>query len=100
LKIDEKRVLSNIGALTIPEVPKQIVVIGGGGIGLDVGSVWRRLGAKVTVVELLPTILHGNDEEIIKEADKVFRKQGLDIRVGTKVTGAKVDAKKVVLETE
>ena len=100
LKIDEKRVLSNIGALTIPEVPKNLVVIGGGVIGLELGSVWRRLGAKVTVVELLPTILHGNDEEIIKEADKVFRKQGLEIRVGTKVTGAKVDAKKVVLETE
>ena len=100
LKLDEKRVLSNIGALTIPEVPKNLVVIGGGVIGLELGSVWRRLGAKVTVVELLPTILHGNDEEIIKEADKVFRKQGLEIRVGTKVTGAKVDAKKVVLETE
>jgi dihydrolipoamide dehydrogenase len=100
LKIDEKRVLSNIGALTIPEVPKHLVVIGGGVICLELGSVWRRLGAKVTVVELMPTILPGNDEEIIKEADKVFRKQGLEIRVGTKVTGAKIDAKKIVLETE
>ena len=100
LKIDEKRVLSNIGALTIPEVPKNLVVIGGGVICLELGSVWRRLGAKVTIVELMPTILPGNDEEIIKEADKVFRKQGLEIRVGTKVTGAKVEAKKIVLETE
>ena len=100
LKIDEKRVLSNIGALKIPEVPKQLVVIGGGVIGLELGSVWRRLGARVTVVELMPTILPGNDEEIIKEADKVFRKQGLEIRVGTKVTGAKIDAKKIVLEIE
>src|SRR6266550_1341938 len=100
LKFDEKRVLSNIGALKIPEVPKHLLVIGGGVIGLELGSVWRRLGAKVTVVELMPTILPGNDEEIIKEADKVFRKQGLDIRVGSKVTGAKVEASRVVVDVE
>jgi len=100
LKFDEKRVLSNIGALTIPEVPKHLVVIGGGVIGLELGSVWRRLGAKVTVVELMPTILPGNDEEIIKEADKVFRKQGLELRVGTKVTGAKIESKRILLEIE
>jgi dihydrolipoyl dehydrogenase len=100
LKFDEKRVLSNIGALKIPEVPKHLLVIGGGVIGLELGSVWRRLGAKVTVVELMPTILPGNDEEIIKEADKVFRKQGLDIRVGSKVTGAKVEANRVVVDVE
>jgi dihydrolipoamide dehydrogenase len=100
LKFDEKRVLSNIGALTIPEVPKHLLVIGGGVIGLELGSVWRRLGAKVTVVELMPTILPGNDEEIIKEADKIFRKQGLDIRVGSKVTGAKVEANRVVVDVE
>jgi len=100
LKFDEKRVLSNIGALTIPEVPKHLVVIGGGVIGLELGSVWRRLGAKVTVVELMPTILPGNDEEIIKEADKVFRKQGLELRVGTKVTGAKIESKGILLEVE
>ncbi|HZE08903.1 MAG TPA: dihydrolipoyl dehydrogenase [Gemmatimonadaceae bacterium] len=100
LKFDEKRVLSNIGALKIPEVPKHLLVIGGGVIGLELGSVWRRLGAKVTVVELMPTILPGNDEEIIKEADKVFRKQGLDIRVGSKVTGAKVEANRVLVDVE
>jgi dihydrolipoamide dehydrogenase len=100
LKFDEKRVLSNIGALTIPEVPKHLVVIGGGVIGLELGSVWRRLGAKVTVVELMPTILPGNDEEIIKEADKVFRKQGLEMRVGTKVTGAKIEAKRILLDVD
>jgi len=100
LKFDEKRVLSNIGALTIPEVPKHLVVIGGGVIGLELGSVWRRLGAKVTVVELMPTILHGNDEEIIKEADKTFRKQGLELRVGTKVTNAKIEAKRILVEIE
>src|SRR3954468_2616186 len=100
LKFDEKRVLSNIGALTIPEVPKHLVVIGGGVIGLELGSVWRRLGAKVTVVELMPTILPGNDEEVIKEADKVFRKQGLGIRAGSKVTGAKVEANRVLVDVE
>ena len=88
LKFDEERVLSNIGALMIPEVPKHLIVIGGGVIGLELGSVWRRLGAKVTVIELFPTILPGNDEDVIKEADKIFRKQGLELRVGTKVVGA------------
>jgi dihydrolipoamide dehydrogenase len=100
LKFDEKRVLSNVGALTIPSVPTHLVVIGGGVIGLELGSVWRRLGAKVTVVELMPTILPGNDEEIIREADKVFRKQGLDIRVGTKVTGAKQAGTRIVVTIE
>ena len=100
LKFDEKRVLSNIGALKIPEVPKNLLVIGGGVIGLELGSVWRRLGAKVTIVELMPTILPGNDEEVIKEADKIFRKQGLDIRVGSKVTGAKVEANRVIVDVE
>src|SRR2546423_1559314 len=100
LKFDEKRVLSNIGALTIPEVPKHLVVIGGGVIGLELGSVWRRLGAKVTVVELMPTILPGNDEEIIKEADKTFRKQGLDLRVGSNVTNGKIEGKRILVEIE
>jgi dihydrolipoamide dehydrogenase len=100
LRFDERRVLSNVGALTIPEVPKQLVVIGGGVIGLELGSVWRRLGARVTVLELMPTILPGNDEEIVKEADKVFRKQGLDLRVGTKVTGARVEANGVKVDIE
>jgi dihydrolipoamide dehydrogenase len=100
LKFDEQRVLSNIGALTIPEVPKHLIVIGGGVIGLELGSVWRRLGAKVTVIELFPTILPGNDEEVIREADKIFRKQGLEIRAGTKVVGAKRDGDRVSVEVE
>ena len=100
LKFDEKRVLSNVGALTIGEVPKHLVVIGGGVIGLELGSVWRRLGAKVTVVELMPNILPGMDADVVKEADKVFRKQGLEIRAGTKVTGAKVEEHRVLVETE
>jgi dihydrolipoamide dehydrogenase len=100
LKFDEERVLSNIGALSIPVVPRHLIVIGGGVIGLELGSVWRRLGAKVTVVELAPTILPGNDEDIIKEADKILRKQGLDLRVGTKVTGGRRDGEHLFIEIE
>ena len=100
LKFDEERVLSNVGALNIPQVPQHLIVIGGGVIGLELGSVWRRLGAKVTVIELFPTILPGNDEEVIREADKIFRKQGLEIRAGTKVVGAKREGDKVSVEVE
>jgi dihydrolipoamide dehydrogenase len=100
LPFDEERILSNIGALKIPEVPKHLIVIGGGVIGLELGSVWRRLGAKVTVIELFPTILPGNDADIIKEADKVFRKQGMEIRTATKVTGGKREENQVVIELD
>ena len=100
LKFNEERILSNIGALKIPEVPKHLIVIGGGVIGLELGSVWRRLGARVTVIELLPTILPGNDAEIIKEADKIFRKQGMEIRTGTKVTGGRHEGNHVVVAME
>jgi len=88
LKFDEERVLSNVGALKLTEVPRHLVVIGGGVIGLELGSVWSRLGAKVTVVELAPTILPGNDDDIVKEATRVFSKQGIDLVTGAKVTGA------------
>ena len=100
LKFDEERILSNVGALKIPEVPKHLIVIGGGVIGLELVSVWRRLGAKVTVVELAPTILPGNDEEVIKEADRIFRKQGLELRPGTKVSSGRRDANKVLIDIE
>ena len=100
LKFDEERVLSNTGALKIPEVPKHLIVIGGGVIGLELGSVWRRLGAKVTVIEGAPMILPGNDEEIIKEADKIFRKQGLEIIAGAKVVGGKRDGNRVIVNIE
>ena len=100
LRFDEQRVLSNVGALMIPEVPKHLIVVGGGVIGLELGSVWRRLGAKVTVVEFAPTILVGNDDDIVKEADRTFRKQGLDIHTGTKVTGADVRADGVTIHVE
>jgi dihydrolipoamide dehydrogenase len=85
LPFDEERILSNVGALRIPKVPEHLIVIGGGVIGLELGSVWRRLGARVTVIELMPAILPGMDDELVKEADKIFRKQGLELRLGTKV---------------
>jgi dihydrolipoamide dehydrogenase len=100
LPFDENRVVSNIGALAMPEVPHSFVVIGGGVIGLELGSVWRRLGAKVTVVELAPSILPGNDADVIKEAERVFRKQGLDLKVGTKVVGASREGDRVRIEVE
>ncbi len=100
LPFDEKRVHSNVGALQLSEVPKHLIVIGGGVIGLELGSVWRRLGAKVTVIEFAPTILIGNDDDIVREADKIFRKQGLDIHVGTKVVGADVREDGVTIHCE
>src|SRR5687768_10299730 len=100
LPFDENRVVSNIGALAMPEVPKEFIVIGGGVIGLELGSVWRRLGAKVTVVELAPSILPGTDADVVKEADRIFRKQGLDLRVATKVVGASRNGDRVRIEVE
>jgi dihydrolipoamide dehydrogenase len=82
---DEERILSNDGALRIGEVPKSLGLIGAGVIGLEMGSVWRRLGAEVTVLEGLPTFLGAVDEQIAKEAHKAFTKQGLKIHLGAKV---------------
>ncbi len=100
LKFDEERVLSNVGALSIPEVPQHLIVIGGGVIGLELGSVWRRLGAKVTIVELAPSILPGMDDDVVKEADKIFRKQGLEMRAGTRVTSGRREGDKVFVDIE
>jgi dihydrolipoamide dehydrogenase len=82
---DEEKVLSNDGALRIPAVPKKLVLIGSGVIGLEMGSVWRRVGAEVTVLEALPAFLGAVDEQIAKEAQKAFAKQGLKIELGVKV---------------
>ena len=92
---DEKLILSNTGALAIPEVPKRLGVIGAGVIGLEMGSVWRRLGAEVTILEALPAFLGAADETIAKEAAKIFAKQGMAIELGVKITKVSV-AKKVV----
>jgi dihydrolipoamide dehydrogenase len=92
---DEKNVLSNDGALRIGAVPKKLVLIGSGVIGLEMGSVWRRLGADVTILEGLPTFLGAVDEQIAKEAKKAFDKQGLKIELGVKVGDIKNSAKGV-----
>jgi dihydrolipoamide dehydrogenase len=84
--IDNEVVIDSTGALALPKVPEHLVVIGGGVIGLELGSVWRRLGAKVTVVEFLDQILPGMDGDVRKEAAKIFKKQGFVIRTSTKVT--------------
>jgi len=88
---DEKLVLSNDGALAIGDVPKRLGVIGAGVIGLEMGSVWRRLGAEVTVLEALPAFLGAVDESIAKEAQKVFNKQGLAIHCGVNITAVKTN---------
>ena len=90
---DEENILSNDGALRIGEVPKKLGVIGSGVIGLEMGSVWRRLGAEVTVLEGLPTFLGAVDEQIAKEAHKAFTKQGLKIELGVKVGEINVTGK-------
>ena len=100
LRFDEERVLSNVGALRIPQVPRHLIVIGGGVIGLELGSVWRRLGARVTVVELFPTILPGMDDDVVREADRTFRKQGLELRTGTRVVGGRRDGDRVFVDVE
>jgi dihydrolipoamide dehydrogenase len=91
---DEKLILSNTGALSIADVPKRLGVIGAGIIGLEMGSVWRRLGAEVTILEALPAFLGIADEAVAKEAAKVFAKQGLKIELGVKINS--VEKKKTV----
>jgi dihydrolipoyl dehydrogenase len=93
-------VVDSTGALELPKVPNHMVVIGGGVIGLELGSVWLRLGAKVTVVEYLDQILPGMDGDIRKDSARMFKKQGFDIKTGTKVTGVTVKGKKAILTVE
>jgi dihydrolipoamide dehydrogenase len=100
VKIDQKVIVDSTGALALPKVPKHLVVIGGGVIGLELGSVWLRLGAQVTVVEYLDQILPGMDGEVRKEAAKIFKKQGFNIRTGAKVTGATVKGNTATLTVE
>ncbi|MCL4677828.1 MAG: dihydrolipoyl dehydrogenase [Alphaproteobacteria bacterium] len=100
IEIDEKQIVSSTGALELPSVPKSMIVIGGGVIGLELGTVWRRLGASVTVVEYLDNILPGMDGEIRKEALKIFKKQGIEFKLSSKVTGAKTSKKGVDLTVE
>ena len=98
--IDEKRIVSSTGALELDKVPGRLVVIGAGVIGLELGSVWRRLGAEVEVIEFFDRILPGMDDEVAKQAQRLFQKQGVKFRLGAKVTGAKATAKGVTLTVE
>ncbi|MGO1080813.1 dihydrolipoyl dehydrogenase [Inquilinus sp. CA228] len=88
VEADETRIVTSTGALSLPEVPKHLVVIGGGVIGLELGSVWSRLGAKVTVVEFLDRILPTNDGEVSKQMQRILAKQGMTFKLSSKVTAA------------
>jgi dihydrolipoamide dehydrogenase len=100
LKFDHERIIDSTGALSIPEVPQHLVVVGGGVIGLELGSVWLRLGARVTVLEAMPTILPGMDGEVIRHAQRIFAKQGFDLRTGARVTGAERKGDRVIVSIE
>ena len=100
IELDGERIGTSSQAIDYHEVPEHLVVIGAGYIGLELGSVWKRLGAKVTVVEYLDRILPGMDAEIAKEALKQFKKQGLEFRLGSKVTSAKADGDTCTVEIE
>lgn len=100
VEVDYQTIVTSDQAIAFDQVPETLVVIGGGVIGLELGSVWNRLGAKVTVLEYLPRILGGMDGELSKAAERIFKKQGLDIRTGMKVTKGYVKDGKGVVEVE
>ena len=100
VEVDEKQIVTSTGALSLPKVPKHLVVIGGGVIGLELGSVWARFGAKVTVVEFLNRILPTNDDEVSKQFQRILKNQGFEFRLSTKVTGAKKAKTGVTLTVE
>lgn len=100
VEVDHDLIGTSTEALAYPEVPGHLVVIGAGVIGLELGCVWARLGAKVTVLEYLPRILPGMDSELATEAQKTFQKQGLEFRLGSRVTGARVVDGKCVVECD
>ena len=98
--LSQDRVDTSTEAIAYTEVPKKLVVIGAGVIGLELGSVWRRLGSEVTVLEYLDRILPGMDTDLAKEAHKIFKKQGIKFELGSKVTGVKTTAKGVSIERD
>jgi dihydrolipoamide dehydrogenase len=100
VEIDEERIVSSTGALSLKDVPARLVVIGGGVIGLELGSVWRRLGAEVTVVEFLDRILPTNDGEVSKQAQRILTKQGMSFMLGTKVTAIDKQPRALALTLE
>ena len=100
VEVDEKRIVTSTGALELDQVPKHLVVIGGGYIGLELGSVWKRLGADVTVVEFLDRLVPGMDGEVGKQFERTLGKQGIKFRLNTKVTAAKTGNEGVELTLE
>jgi len=98
--VDEKRIVSSTGALELPKVPGKLVVVGAGVIGLELGSVWRRLGAEVTVVEFLDRILPGMDGEVAKQFQRMLEKQGFSFKLGTKVTAVDTSGKTLKITVE
>ncbi len=100
IDIDEKRIISSTGALSLDKVPEKLLVIGAGVIGLELGSVWRRLGSQVTVVEFLDRILPGMDSEVAKQSQRLFEKQGMAFRLGSKVTAVDASGKKLKAKIE
>ena len=100
IEIDEKRIVSSTGALSLPEVPKHLVVVGAGVIGLELGSVWRRLGSKVTVVEFLDGVLPGMDGEVRRQAQRLFEKQGMTFKLSSKVTAVDTSGKTLKVSVE
>lgn len=100
LKFDGDSVVSSDDAIAFDKVPESLIVVGGGAIGLELGSVWARLGSKVTVVEFLPTIAAGSDDDISKLAERIFKKQGIKFSTNTKVTGAEKQDGQVTITAE
>jgi dihydrolipoamide dehydrogenase len=97
VEIDEKNVISSTGALSLEKIPNNLIVIGGGYIGLEMGSVWARLGSQVTVIEYLDHIIPGMDREISREFQKILTKQGIKFKLDSKVTGASTEKNKKVI---
>jgi dihydrolipoyl dehydrogenase len=100
IEIDEKRIVSSTRALSLPEVPKHLLVVGAGVIGLELGSVWRRLGAKITVVEFLDGVLPGMDGEVRRTARRLFEKQGMSFKLSSKVTAVDTSGKTLKVSVE
>ena len=98
--IDNKRIVDSTGALSLPDVPKSLIVVGAGVIGLELGSVWKRLGAEVTVVEYLDRIIPGTDTEVATAFQKILTKQGFKFKLGSKITGATATDKQVQVTVE
>jgi dihydrolipoamide dehydrogenase len=100
IEIDEKRIVSSTGALSLDKAPGKLLIVGAGVIGLELGSVWHRLGAQVTVVEFLDRILPGMDGEIAKQFQRILEKQGFSFKLGAKVTGVDTSGKTLIAQVE